>query len=338
MGTLVRAAVLTISAGIATLVIGVVVGEAVRLHGLSAGAPVGIDFAASRLPMAVIEADSHLAPQLLRDPRSRALALAIEPVSLTPGETPSATDGAAQGEQAQPEEEEPLTEPRASFDDRFLFTLRVDTFSERFAAKDVAVPYALSSADDDNDGPLPTRTATKANAQAIASSGGEHTRSASEPPAKKSITVANLARDLSARDLGSAPDSDGHTAIYDIASHVVYLPDGHKLEAHSGLGNHLDNPRYVSLKNLGPTPPHVYDLVLREQSFHGVRALRLIPVGDGDMFGRDGILAHSYMLGPNGQSNGCVSFNDYPAFLNAFLKGEVDRLIVVDHLTFAPRA
>jgi hypothetical protein len=48
------------------------------------------------------------------------------------------------------------------------------------------------------------------------------------------------------------------------------------------------------------------------EPFHGVRAIRLVPVGDGKMFGRDGLLAHSYMLGPNGQSNGCVSFSDYP--------------------------
>jgi len=35
------------------------------------------------------------------------------------------------------------------------------------------------------------------------------------------------------------------------------------------------------------------------------------------------------MLGPNGQSNGCVSFSDYDKFLHAFLKGEVDRMVVV---------
>ena len=70
----------------------------------------------------------------------------------------------------------------------------------------------------------------------------------------------------------------------------------------------------------------------RERLFHGVRAIRLIPVDDGKMFGRDGILAHSYMLGPSGDSNGCVSFRDYPAFLNAFLTGKVDRLVVVEHL------
>ena len=43
------------------------------------------------------------------------------------------------------------------------------------------------------------------------------------------------------------------------------------------------------------------------------------------------------MLGPNGQSNGCVSFKDYDKFLHAFLKGEVERLVVVMHLDGAPR-
>ena len=63
-----------------------------------------------------------------------------------------------------------------------------------------------------------------------------------------------------------------------------------------------------------------------------------IPVDDSKMFGRDGMLAHTYMLGPNGQSNGCVSFSDYNAFLNAFLRGEVDRLVVVEHLQTRPAA
>ncbi|HEY6699853.1 MAG TPA: hypothetical protein VI137_03400 [Pseudolabrys sp.] len=38
------------------------------------------------------------------------------------------------------------------------------------------------------------------------------------------------------------------------------------------------------------------------------------------------------MLGSNGQSNGCVSFGDYPKFLQAFLSGEVERLVVVPNL------
>jgi hypothetical protein len=134
----------------------------------------------------------------------------------------------------------------------------------------------------------------------------------------------------------STPDREHRIAVYDIAAHAVYLPNGVKLEAHSGLGSHLDDPRYVSLKRQGPTPPNIYDLALRKEPFHGVRAIRLIPVDQSKMFGRDGMLAHTYMLGSNGQSNGCVSFNNYPAFLNAFMKGEVDRLIVVDHLTTVP--
>jgi hypothetical protein len=136
------------------------------------------------------------------------------------------------------------------------------------------------------------------------------------------------------------PDADDHdhTAIYDIAAHTVYLPDGKRLEAHSGLGRLLDNPRYVHMKDRGPTPPNLYDLSLREKQFHGVRALRLSPADNDKMFGRDGLLAHSYMHGGNGQSNGCVAFRDYSAFLTAYLNGEIDRLVVVDHLAGTPSA
>ena len=84
-------------------------------------------------------------------------------------------------------------------------------------------------------------------------------------------------------------------------SRVVYLPDGTRLEAHSGLGDPLDNPRYVSERARGPTPPHLYQLALREGSFHGVQALRLNPVGDGGLYGRAGLLAHPFMLGPDGE-------------------------------------
>jgi hypothetical protein len=154
----------------------------------------------------------------------------------------------------------------------------------------------------------------------------------SPPPAsQKAVRTAD------ARDDSILPsDSESHTAIYDITAHVVYLPNGERLEAHSGLGGSLDNPHSIGAKGRGPTPPNVYDLVLRKQPFHGVQAIRLVPVGGGNMFGRDGMLAHSYMLGPNGQSNGCVSFSNYPAFLNAYLKGEVERLVVVEHLATAP--
>ena len=123
---------------------------------------------------------------------------------------------------------------------------------------------------------------------------------------------------------------DNATAVYDISKRMVYLPDGTKLEAHSGLGQHLDNPAYAHLRMRGVTPPHIYDLKPREALFHGVAALRLTPVGgESAIYGRTGLLAHTYMLGPNGDSNGCVSFKDYNKFLQAYHKGDVKRLIVV---------
>jgi Protein of unknown function (DUF2778) len=132
----------------------------------------------------------------------------------------------------------------------------------------------------------------------------------------------------------SAPTSgyDRNTAVYDITARTVYLPDGTKLEAHSGLGGALDNPRYVSERAVGPTPPHLYQLTLREGSFHGVQAIRLNPIGEGGIYGRAGLLAHPFMLGPNGDSNGCVSFRDYQAFLKAYENGQINKLAVVERL------
>jgi hypothetical protein len=126
---------------------------------------------------------------------------------------------------------------------------------------------------------------------------------------------------------------DRFTAIYDLKAHTVYLPNGARLEAHSGLGDRLDDPRYVDEQDRGATPPHLYELTPREEPFHGVQALRLNPVGGAnEIFGRVGLLAHTYMLGPSGDSNGCVSFKDYDAFLQAFQSGEVKRLAVVASL------
>ncbi len=96
---------------------------------------------------------------------------------------------------------------------------------------------------------------------------------------------------------GPATPHDRYTAVYDISAHTVYMPDGTRLEAHSGLGGMMDDPRHVTARNTGPTPPHLYDLTLRESLFHGVQALRLSPVGGGGVYGRDGLLAHTYMLG-----------------------------------------
>jgi len=129
---------------------------------------------------------------------------------------------------------------------------------------------------------------------------------------------------------GSSPPYDRSTAVYDISAHTVYLPDGSKLEAHSGLGSKLDDPSSAKIRMHGVTPPHIYELTPREALFHGVPALRLNPIGGEDaIYGRSGLLAHSFMLGPNGDSNGCVSFRDYNAFLNAYRNQGIKKLAVV---------
>ena len=124
---------------------------------------------------------------------------------------------------------------------------------------------------------------------------------------------------------------DGETAVYDISSHTVYLPNGTKFEAHSGLGEARDDLSHVSEHKVGPTPPAVYELKPREQLFHGVQALRMNPV-EGSALGRTGLLVHSYMLGPNGDSNGCVSVKDYDRFLAAYQRGDFKRLAVVPNI------
>jgi hypothetical protein len=150
------------------------------------------------------------------------------------------------------------------------------------------------------------------------------------------LSYAALDPNLGGAALGSRivlapiPSAGPSTAIYDISARVVHLPSGERLEAHSGLGDKLDDPRYVHVRMRGATPPGTYDLTERERLFHGVRALRLTPVGgSAAIHGRDGLLAHTYMLGPNGDSNGCVSFRNYDRFLQAYLRGEVRRLVVV---------
>jgi hypothetical protein len=133
--------------------------------------------------------------------------------------------------------------------------------------------------------------------------------------------------------LGGAAPYDRSTAVYDISAKAVYLPDGTTLEAHSGLGNKLDDPSSARVRMLGVTPPHIYELKPREALFHGVPALRLTPIGGEDaIYGRSGLLAHTYMLGPNGDSNGCVSFRDYYAFLDAYKNKGIRKLAVVTRI------
>ena len=155
------------------------------------------------------------------------------------------------------------------------------------------------------------------------------------------ITLASLAPDGGLFRQGPDLTSlgyDNHTAVYDISAHAVFLPNGLSLEAHSGIGTLRDDPEHVSVPNAGATPPAVYELKPRERLFHGVQALRMIPAEGSTTNGRSGLLAHSYMIGPNGDSNGCVSFRNYDRFLKAFNDGEVNRLVVVPSLSGATLA
>ncbi len=128
---------------------------------------------------------------------------------------------------------------------------------------------------------------------------------------------------------GGAKAGNG-VAVYDISAAKVYMPDGSVLEAHSGIGKMADNPRYVHVRMNGPTPPHTYDLKMREKRFHGVEALRMLPVDGKNRKGRDGFLAHSYLLrGGRAELHGCVAFRDYDRFLSAYKQGKVRQLVVV---------
>ena len=353
---LVRAVTRSISAGVALLI----VGYAVK----SGGTPSGPAKAGLQVERPSTSVFGMIRREILGPRPPVGSQASARPGVRVASLEPELDSGAETGEPETPADAAILTTRRASFDERFAssFDEGSASFDERFASVDAPPreqdesvvfgepiwPMALSDALQPTlrtfaspaqlhaNGALRPNRAEHETAPPVAGKRTAETATvaALSPPSdpKKPVRVAEAVDEPI-----SPPESDNrHTAIYDIAAHAVYLPNGERLEAHSGFGSSLDNPQSVGVKNRGPTPPHVYELALRKEPFHGVRAIRLIPVGEGKMFGRDGLLAHSYMLGPNGQSNGCVSFSNYSAFLNAYLRGEVDRLVVVEHLASAP--
>jgi hypothetical protein len=118
-------------------------------------------------------------------------------------------------------------------------------------------------------------------------------------------------------------------AIYDITNGVVHMPNGTKLEAHSGIGKMRDNPSFTHVTMRGPTPPGTYKLSMRESLFHGVAAIRLTPIDGKAPQGRTGLLAHSFLLRVRGDSHGCVAFAEYDRFLKAFQRGEITHMVIV---------
>jgi hypothetical protein len=216
-------------------------------------------------------------------------------------------------------------------DDSWLWTTMPSPYATRFTRNDAAMTVATPL-------PLPRPDAMARPAVAAA---------AAPAPAVSEPRVASLPPQPDSQAQPSEPglldklfgDPDRaakavlaahpNTVLYDITKRAVYMPDGTKLEAHSGFGEWLDDPDSMHRKNVGVTPPNVYAVSFREKPFHGVRALRMKPVGDGKMYGRDGILAHSFLLGEAGASNGCISIREYDAFLKAFEDGQFNRIIVV---------
>jgi hypothetical protein len=152
-------------------------------------------------------------------------------------------------------------------------------------------------------------------------------------PGRTTMASLNTGTNL----FGKGPDLtafgyDGATAVYDLKAHAVYLPNGTVFEAHSGMGALRDDPDHVDVRMQGATPPAVYSLKPREREFHGVAALRMTVADGSDINGRSGLLVHSFMLGPNGDSNGCISVKDYDRFLKAFNDGQFTHIAVVPSL------
>lgn len=128
------------------------------------------------------------------------------------------------------------------------------------------------------------------------------------------------------------PGRGTKVAIYDVSNATVYMPDGTKLRAHSGIGKMRDNPRYEHVKMTGPTPAGIYRLKMREQRFYGVEAIRMTSIDGRDPKNRTGLLTHTNLLRGQKGSHGCVAFQNYEPFLNAFKRGQITMMVVVPEL------
>lgn len=187
-------------------------------------------------------------------------------------------------------------------------------------------------------GPLPTsrpETAAKALEALAAAKLAKPDRAPAEEAGEPASTVLAYAKPenpmKSLPKVTPIPDpGTKKVAIYDITNGVVHMPNGTKLEAHSGIGKMRDNPKYTHVKMKGPTPPGTYKLSMREKPFHGVAAIRLTSVDGKHPQNRTGLLAHTYLLRSRpGDSHGCVAFKHYDKFLAAFRRGEITHMVIV---------
>ena len=152
-------------------------------------------------------------------------------------------------------------------------------------------------------------------------------------PGRVKLASLTPGRGLSAGRRISPRSATIRTAVYDIKAKALYLPSGVAPRGAFGHGRVMDDPDHVDQRMVGATPPATYELKPREKLFHGVRALRMTPTDGTSALGRVGLLTHTYMLGPRGDFNGCVSIKDYDRFLKAYDNGEFNRLVVVPSLS-----
>jgi hypothetical protein len=313
---LVRLGVPAIPLGVAAVVLGI----ALKSAGSQAG-PAAVDAGLGGPSLSVF---GTIHPDIFRLRAPIGSGLADTGIRVASLETP--------GSDAPPVGLDMLADPAAAACQSAAFDDRPASFDKRFTAVDDC-PVAV----DEKFGSAMQKVALNLRPADQETDAADHpAEQLAKAKPMASLTKSHLRPGHAHKDVAPLAEDDGHTAIYDISAHIVYLPDGKRLEAHSGLGELMDNPKHVRVKMRGPTPTNLYRLTMRERVFHGVRALRLNPVNEARMHGRDGILAHTYMLGSKGASNGCVSFKNYPEFLDAFLKGEVTRLVVVEKLANPP--
>lgn len=207
--------------------------------------------------------------------------------------------------------------PKAPGSSVYIASLNTTTTEERFN---------LVMRDSEIGAPLPTTKSENSKRQLPSGNKAEI------PPPVRALAYARP--DVSDEDSGlppraAVPHIEAGVAYYDISAHTIYLPDGARLEAHSGNGKYKDDPRYASVKDHGPTPPNTYKLSMRESLFHGVPALRLTPADGINKFGRVGLLAHTYLRRRPGDSAGCIAVKDYYRFLKYYQRGEIHTLVIV---------
>ena len=123
------------------------------------------------------------------------------------------------------------------------------------------------------------------------------------------------------------------TAIYDISAHTVYLPNGATAGGAFGSRRRDRTIRASCMKECAGRRHQMFTSLLRANSFFmGFKRCVSNPsaraiFSDAPDFWR--ILICSCA---NGASNGCVSFKNYDAFLQAYQNGEIKHLAVVAHL------